>query len=1050
MRAFVTQRLIGVAFLLAILLAAGVEQVRSQEQTSKPVDFATEIQPILVRNCQTCHQGGAAPADLKLDSAEALMKGSISGRVVVPGKSADSLMVQRINGKDGIIMPPVGSPLSKSDIALITAWIDQGAKTPQNIISHQAAPKHWAYLKPLRPAVPEVRNTNWVRNEIDRFVLARLEKEGIQPSPEASKETLIRRVSLDLIGLPPSPAEVDAFVKDARPDAYEQLVDRLLASPKYGERWATPWLDLARYGDSDGLRDDHQRVSWPYRDWVINALNKNMPFDQFTIEQLAGDMLPNATQEQKIATGFVRSSTLQTEGGTDPEENNWNAQIDRTTTVGTAWLGSSVGCAQCHNHKYDPFTQKQFYQMVAFFNNVQFVDQPRRKGSGTAFSNSKQYTEPKIDLPTPEQAQKRDEINRELSQYQKKLTENSPDFQKRQADWAEKAVAFEKEWQPLRPTRLVSTGGSTLTLADDGSILASGKNPDFDTYIVEGPSVMQEVTGIRIEAIPHAGLPGGGPGRDYYGNFVVRELTVEAGSSAQNLSKVAIKEMLPDEAMPNLLDAHAKMKQTWIVDATRNLMAYQNGTLPEKDKETGGRVRYQFLLIPEKPIRLGPGGILRVSIEHHSEVGGVGLGNFRIGVTGSANPKEALAVRASLRPILSIPQQDRSSEQTQSLIDYYRTVDDVLAPTRQKIAELRKKLDDLQIPSALVMAEDVSVDHPSTFVRMRGAFVSKGDQVDADVPAFLGALPKNTPANRLAFARWLVSRDNPLSARVRINQIWETMFGRGIVETTEDFGTQGVPPSHPEMLDWLSVQFMDSGWDTKAIQRLIVTSTMYRQSSAVTKDLLERDPNNVLLARAPRFRVEAEMVRDISLSAGGMLSSKMFGPPVKPYEPAGLWTWIENEKSDWIMSAGDDRYRRALYTFNRRSVRYPSLTVFDAPNREVCIARRNHSDTPLQALTTLNDPTFFEAAQAMAHRVLTEGGLNEEARVTYAFRLATARAPQPKEMDTLLSGLEKSKQTYQRNLKEAEEVAGKPDAELAAWTMFSNAILNLDETITRH
>ena len=1035
--------------LVTLALVFTVERVRSQQPQTRLVDFASDIRPILTKNCQGCHQGGAAPSGLRLDSAAALLEGSISGKVIVPGNAAESLLVRRISDKTGVRMPPIGPLLSDAAIALIREWVDQGAKVPEALLTVQpAVPKHWAYAKPERPALPAVKDAAWGRNAIDRFVLARLEKEGLKPSPQASRETLIRRVNLDLIGLPPTPAEVDAFVKDTRADAYERLVDRLLASPRYGERWATPWLDLARYGDSDGLRDDKQRVAWPYRDWVIKAFNQNMRFDQFTIEQLAGDMLPNATLDQKIATGFVRSSTLQTEGGTDPEENNWNAQVDRATTVGTAWLGSTIGCAQCHNHKYDPFTQKQFYQMVAFFNNVAFVDQPRRRGGGTAFSNAKQYIEPSIDLPTPEQAQKRDALNRELKEYEKQLNDSSPAFQQRQADWEKAVLAFEKEWQPLHPSRLVSTNGTTLTAANDNSILASGKNPDSDSYTLEAQTPLQEITGIRIEALPHPSLPGGGPGRDYYGNFVVREVNVEAGMSPQNLSKVSIQEARADEVMPNLLDAHSKLKQTWIVDATRALMAYQTGTGTESAAPPG-RLRYQLLLIPEKPLTIGRNGLIRVTVVQQSEVNGVNLGNFRVSVTSAANPKFVLDVRATLRPLLSIPVERRTPEQAAALTAYYRTVATELAPVREKIAALRKQIADLRIPTALILEEDSSVQHPSTYIRMRGAFVSKGDLVDADVPAFLSPLPKDVPPNRLGLAKWLVSGDHPLTARVRMNQIWENIFGRGIVETTEDFGTQGSAPSHPELLDWLATEFVAKGWDTKAMQRLIVTSSSYRQSSAVTPALLEKDPNNVLLTRGPRFRVEAEMVRDIALSAAGLLSAKMYGPPVKPYQPEGLWTWISNETEEWKVSPGEDRYRRGVYIFNRRSVRYPSLTVFDAPNREVCLARRNHSDTPLQALTTLNDPAFFEAAKKMAQRILTEGGASLSSRASYGFRLATARAPRANELDKLLSSFHKTQQIYEGNPKEAEALSGNPDAELAAWIMFSNAMLNLDETITK-
>ena len=1021
--------------IFAVALVVPVLQIRSQ-QAAKVVDFQTDIQPILRKNCQSCHQGGAAPADLRLDSPEGISKGSISGRVIVPGKSAESLLVQRITEQSGVRMPLNGRPLSDDEIGLIRTWIDQGGKLRESLSTERrVVVKHWAYLKPVRPALPDVKDASWSRNSIDRFVLARLEKEGLKPSPEASKETLIRRVSLDLIGLPPTPAEVDEFVNDKRADAYDRLVDRLLASLRYGERWATPWLDLARYGDSDGLRDDRRRVAWPYRDWVINALNKNMPFDQFTIEQLAGDLLPNASVEQKIATGFVRSSTLQTEGGSDPEENNWNAQVDRTSTVGTVWLGSSIGCAQCHNHKYDPFTQKQFYQMVAFFNNAAFVNETKDPGQlQNAFSYAKQWTEPRLDLPTPDQAQKLAAIEGELNGYEKQLNDASPEFRKRQADWERQILAFGKEWQAVRPTGLKSANGTILTVSPDSSILASGTNPDAESYVLEAKAPLGEITGIRIEALPDPSLPAGGPGRDYYGNFMLQDVRVEAELPNHQFSKVAFKEVLTDTAVPTILGAQAKSKQLWIVDATTT------GAEP--------RVRFQLLILPEKPLKT-EGGTLRISILQNSEVSGVNLGRFRVSITAAANPKLALDIPAELRPLLDVAASDRTPQQAEKMAAHFRGVDVELAPVRQKIAELRRQIDDLHIPRALIMAENPTISHPSTYIRMRGAFVSKGDLVEADVPAFLGALPAGAPPNRLGLAKWLVSGENPLTARVAVNHFWETIFGRGIVETTEEFGSQGFAPSHPELLDWLAVEFTERGWDMKAIQRLMVTSSTYRQSSRVTPELLDRDPANSLLARGPRFRVEAEMVRDVALSASGLLSAKMFGPPVMPPQPNGLWNGFVGGPEKWEVSAGEDRYRRGLYTVIRRSVRYPSFTVFDAPSREFCTARRTHSDTPLQALTTLNDPAFFEAAQAMARRIVAEGGSNASARATYGFRLVTARRPGSKELDTLLSQFEEDRRYFERNPKEAQALSGNADSELAAWTMFSNALLNLDEALTK-
>jgi hypothetical protein len=459
-----------------------------------------------------------------------------------------------------------------------------------------------------------------------------------------------------------------------------------------------------------------------------------------------------------------------------------------------------------------------------------------------------------------------------------------------------------------------------------------------------------------------------------------------------------------------------------------------------------------LVLTPNAPVTVGADGLLRVTIVQTSETKGTNLGRFRLSVTSAPNPKFVLDIPGNLRPILETAAEQRTKEQAEELTAHYRTVAVELAPVREKIAELRKQIEDLRIPTSLVLAEDNKVEHPSTFIRMRGAYVSKGEEVSADVPAFLGGLPAGAPPNRLGFAKWLVSRDNPLTARVTVNHYWDSIFGRGIVETTEDFGTQGFAPSHPELLDWLAVEFMESGWDVKAIQRLIVTSSTYRQSSSVNKALLERDPTNALLARGPRFRVEAEMVRDIALSASGLLSAKMFGPPVMPYQPDNLWGAFPGSRGrpdEWVVSNGEDRYRRGLYTFVRRSVRYPSLTVFDAPSREFCTSRRSHSNTPLQALTTLNDPAFFEAAQAMARRIEQEGGTTATSRATFAFRLVTARKPRAQELDSLLTGFEQDKRHFEQNPKDAERVAGKADAELAAWTMFSNIVLNLDEAITK-
>jgi hypothetical protein len=982
----------------------------SQPPAATPApEFATQILPILQTSCYPCHSGNRPPGGLRLDAR------SFAMRAITPGNAAESRIVQRVEGTGGEPQMPFGmTPLTAQQIASLRTWINHGAPWPDSL----AGEEHWSYLKPVKPEVPPVKDQNWARNPIDRFVLARLEKEGLHPSPEATRETLIRRLSLDLIGLPPTPAEVEAFVNDTRPDAYDRLVDRLLASPHYGERWARMWLDLARYADSNGYEKDDRRSMSPYRDWVIKSLNGNMHFDQFAIEQVAGDILPNATDDQKIATGFLRNSIFSNEGGVDPEENNWNMQLDRATTVATTFLGSTMGCAECHDHKFDPFTQKQFYQMVAFFNNAEFVK-----------SNSTPFTEPVLDLPDAAQQTKRDALNAEIKQWQARLNDDSDAAKQRQQAWEKSIVDAEKDWHPLHPDRAESTGGSTLTIASDDSVLASGANPESDIYTLTASVPLKQITGIRVEALPDPSLPRGGPGRDYYGNFMIREVNVEGVTLDETATA------MDDNSGAGQQGPGKKFPQVWVVDVSK--------------EENNQRLPRQMVLVPTAPVPAR--GALRISIAQATEGGHQGLGRFRISVTDSPTPKRIVEITAALRPVLTIAADQRTKQQATQMTARYRNQATELAPIRSKIKELQAQVQALGIPTTLVMSENATVEHPGTTIRIRGSFTSKSDEVQAGIPSFLGSLPSTEPQNRLALAKWLVSRDNPLTARVTINHIWETYFGRGIVETTEDFGTQGARPSHPELLDWLATEFMDSHWDMKAMHRMIVTSATYRQSSKATPELIEKDPTNVLLSRGARFRVEAEMVRDITLSVSGLLSPKIGGPSVFPYQPNGVWELPYEKDSDtWQISPGEDRYRRGLYTFIRRAAPYPAMTVFDATSRESCTARRNHTDTPLQALTTLNDPAFFEAAQAMAQRILKEGGSSTKSRLNYGFLLATSRHPQATELDTLQTAYETERKYFQSNPKEADAIAAKPDAELAAWTMLSRDLLNLDETLTRH
>jgi mono/diheme cytochrome c family protein len=1011
------------------------------------VDFESQIQPILRSSCYSCHSGSEPKGKLSLDKRDGALKGGAIGHDIVPGNSGGSLLLERVRGEGGRPrMPLIGTALTENQIALLQEWIQQGARWPASASQRT----HWSYVKPVRPAVPVVKESAWVRNPIDNFILARLEKEGLRHSVQAKPETLARRLYLDLTGIPPSPAEVDEFLKDEKAVAYERLVEKLLASPHFGERLATPWLDQARYGDSNGYERDFQRVAWPYRDWVVKAFNENKPFDQFTIEQLAGDLLPNATADQKIATGFVRASMLNTEGGTDPEEQNWVAQLDRAVTVGNVFLGSTIQCTQCHNHKYDPFTQKQFYQLVAFFNNASFDPNAPKGFLGTPGA----FTERSLNVATPEQAKKRDEISAKIEQLQQNLNASTPESRALQTQWEQSQIDVEREWTPLVPVSVRSEAGSILKASPDGAVLVSGPNPDKDAYVIEAKMpAAGKITGIRLEALPDASLPRGGPGRDYYGNFILSTLEIEAGASARELTSMVIENYLSDSSASRYSYESDKL---WKSDLTRDIV----------------RLPMALLAIPKEPLQATTETLLRITLNQRSEFLGVGLGKFRISVTTSANPQKIIEVSYDLRPLLKLPRDQRAAFVAKQKMSGGLTFgpprggprnpdDDPLSPSwrnaapelkslRDEIAELQKQLADLRIPTALILSENMEVAHPKSYVHERGAYTAKGEELYADVPSFLGSLPKDATPNRLGLAKWLIDGNNPLTARVRVNQIWQIIFGRGIVETAEDFGTQGMPPTHPELLDWLTTEFVARGWDQKALIRTIVTSNTYRQSSEVTQELLERDPKNALLARGPRFRVEAEMVRDIALADSGLLSHKIGGPPVMPPQPDGMWDLpfqMPNDK--WITSTGEDRYRRGLYIFIRRTVRYPSLTVFDAPSREVTIQRRNRSNTPLQALTTLNDPAFFEAAQAMAKRIEAEGGAGPSDRVVYGFRLVTSRKPGAEEKQAIAQAFEQERMRFARNLSDAKSICGQANPELAAWTVISNSLLNLDEAITK-
>jgi mono/diheme cytochrome c family protein len=1034
-------------------LVAGSVLARAQATAPAPgpaptqaMDFARDIQPIFEQHCYECHGAKKARGHLRLHSPELIRKGGESGPAITPGKSQESRLIRRVLGLDGDDrMPRDGDPLPEATIARLRAWIDQGAPVSgvplMSSAAQESAPapieEHWSYVKPKRPELPPVTIASWGRNPIDRFVLARLEGEKLSPAPEAGRGTLLRRVTLDLTGLPPTPDEVDAFMADTSSDAYERAVDRLLASPHYGERWARPWLDLARYADTNGHEKDLRRAIWKYRDWVIDALNRDMPFDRFTIEQIAGDMLPNATVEQKIASGFHRNAMTNEEGGVDPEESRYEVLVDRANTTATVWLGTTLGCAQCHNHKYDPFTQKDYFRFLAFFASADF--EKRAFGDGT------RYFEPSLDLATPEQEAARKDLQATVDRFDQELKTVTPAVREAQEQWEQSIKSAETAWRRLVPQKVSATDGVLLKTLPDGSVLASGANPRRTTYTFTADTTLQGITGVRLETLPDPSLPKGGPGRDGYGHFRVTRLQVEAAPATEpreppravrfETLKVndSASSFEPADLLTPTTGSDGRKRGSWAINAMR-------------DAE---RVPRHAVLAAVTPFGFPEGTRITVRIDHLDGTIGQGIGRFALSVTDAPHPLEGADLAARLRPVLDVPMAQRKAAQSDELAAVFRSISPLLKPTRDALAAARKALADLQIPSTLVMKERLSFERPSFELRVRGSFAAKGERVYARTPGALHPMRDDQPVNRLGLAQWLVDEKNPLVARVAVNRLWEQIFGRGLVETSEDFGAQGSPPTHPDLLDWLATEFVAKGWSQKALLRAIVLSSTYRQSSAVTPQLAERDPYNRLLARGPRVRLEAEMVRDVALAASGLLSPKMFGPSVFPLQPEGIWNMPYNSDK-WTTSAGDDRYRRSLYTFWRRTSPYPSFMTFDATSREYCTVRRVRTNTPLQALTLLNDPASFEAARALAGRMLAAGG-DARSRAAVGIKLVLSRDAKPAELDRLVSVYEQELAHYRTRDSAAHLTTEGSDSspDLAAWTMVANVLLNLDETLTK-
>jgi hypothetical protein len=991
------------AAVLALLLApAG----RAAE-----VDFTRDVRPILSRHCFKCHgpDDKARKAKLRLDvRAEALRK------AIVPGKPDDSELVRRLFADEDEVMPPPAAknPLTDAEKQTLKRWVAAGAEYRT----------HWAFVAPRQAPLPKVRQADWPRNPIDAFVLARLEAEGLRPSPPADRYTLVRRLYLDLIGLPPTPEEADAFVQDGSPGAYERVVERLLASPHYGERWARRWLDLARYADTNGYEKDRPRSIWPYRDWVIRALNADLPFDRFTVEQLAGDLLPGATLEQRVATGFHRNTMLNEEGGIDPLEFRFHAMTDRVGTTGTVWLGLTLGCAQCHTHKYDPIPQREYYQVMAFLNNAD---------------------EPEVEVPTPGLAARRAAVEKQAAAREADLPNRFPpgggwlasplpvevrrrEHLNRQFEaWLARESGRAVRWQVLRPAEARSNL-PLLTVLDDSSVLASGDMGKRDVYDLTFRGDFRGVTALRLEVLPDGRLPRRGPGRVYYegpfGDFFLSELTLSAGGRPAQFARASqsfgTKASLAIDGDPHT---------GWSIN--------------------GGQGRpHAAVFNLAAPLGDVKALSLRLLFERYYAAG---LGRFRLSVTTGPRPAEARGMPAEVEDLLLVPAARRTAAERERLLRYYLSVAPELAGEREAIKKLRAQAP--AYPTTLVMAERPANNPRPTYRHHRGEFLQPQERVEPGVLAALHPLPEGQPRNRLTFARWLVDPNNPLVGRVTVNRQWAAFFGRGIVRTAEDFGFTGDPPTHPELLDWLAVELVRQGWSIKAMHRLIVTSTTYRQSSRVTPELPARDPENRLLARGPRFRLEAELLRDAVLRASGLLSPRVGGPSVFPPQPPGVTTEGAYGALPWKPSEGPDRYRRGLYTFSKRTAPFAAFTTFDAPSGEACVARRETSDTPLQALTLLNDIAFLECAQALGRLAAARPGPAEE-RAAWLFRRCLTRPPSAEERATLAAFYRAQKGRLERHELDAAKIAG-PGAgdvtECAAWALVARAVLNLDEFVTK-
>ena len=994
----------------------------------KKIDFNRDIRPILSNACFRCHGPDAAvrEAELRLDIPAGAFAKRDGRAAIVPKYPAQSELMRRITHQDPQErMPPHDSKrvLTPAEIDLLRRWIEEGA----------AWQKHWAFESLHQPSSPQLPKENWSKNPIDQFVLKRLRGQGLSPARQASRETLIRRVAFDLTGLPPTLEQIDRFLNDKSPAAYEEMVDRYLESSAYGEQMARHWLDLARYADTNGYQYDTERTQWVWRDWVIDAYNRNMPFDQFTIEQLAGDLLPQATAQQRLATGFNRNHGITIEGGIIDEEYRVEYVMDRLVTVGSVWMGLTIGCARCHEHKYDPISQQEFYQMFAFFNQV-----PERGMRGFA---------PQETIASPLAAHHQAELAKQIAQLQIALSKPLDDDAEVQ-QWARKISSAGASWQVLSPGLMKSSGGSNFTKLADQSLLVGGANPGKDIYQIHASTEQSGLTAVRLQALTHESLPGGGPGRHTNSNFVLSEfeLRVVSSKDPQQSKQVKFSQAKADYSQANYeigktIDGTTANNNGWAVDG------------PTRKKPVTA------IFVAAEPFGYVGGTELQFRLRHEANFGTHGVGRPRLSI--SSAPVGSLRFDgppAELVRIASLSAADRSGQERAKLISYFKEYHAKYQQLRKQLALLKQKKQ-AAFPATMIM-KDLAKPR-ETFVLNRGQYDAPTKKVSPSVPKIFPPLPADAPQNRLGLARWLMDPAHPLTARVTINRYWQRLFGVGLVKTAEDFGVQGEMPSHPELLDWLAAEFIKEGWDIKQIHRLMLTSATYRQTSHVGSAAYAEDPENRLLRRGPRMRLAAEEIRDNALSISGLLVQRLGGKGVYPYQPKGIWMELNNRPGysrQYPEGRGEDLYRRSLYTFWKRTVPSPMLKTLDAPEREFCTLQRSRTNTPLQSLLLLNGPQFVEAARFLGSRMLGEGGDTVEEKVVFGFRLATGRRPSQQETELIKSVYGSELKRFRSNPAAAQRIlqvgqsvlAAEADvSEQAAWTSVARMLLNLDEAITK-